>query len=59
MCRLKSIDEFIADTIEFKTRVQRVLTRKKQHAHQNSIVALKNTDHFERYLSGILLEMEI
>jgi hypothetical protein len=59
MCRLKNIDEFIADTTQFKTRVQRVLTRKKQHAHKNSIVAFKNTDHFERYVSGIIHEMEI
>jgi hypothetical protein len=44
---------------QIRTQVQRVLTRKKQHAHQNSIVALKNAAQNERYLSGILLEMEI
>ncbi len=59
MCRSKGIDEFIIGATQFKTRVQRVLTRKKQHSHQNSIVVLKNTDHFERYVSGIIHEMEI
>ncbi len=59
MCRFKGIDEFIADTIQLKTRVHSMLTRKKQHAHKNSIVVFKTTDHFERYVSGIIHKMEI
>ncbi len=58
ICRLKSIDEFIADTTQLKTRVQSMLRRKKQHAHKYSIVVFKTTEHFARYLRGIIHEMK-
>ncbi len=35
-----------------------MLIRKKQHAHKNSIVVLKTTEHFARYLRGIIQETE-
>jgi hypothetical protein len=59
MCRPKNIDEFIISATQLKTRVQSMLTRKKQHTHKNSIVVFKTTEHFERYVSGIIHKMEI
>jgi hypothetical protein len=48
---------FFAGTADFGIRFQQVLTSKKQHAQKNTMVVLKSSGHFERYLSDILFWM--
>jgi hypothetical protein len=48
-----SCKEIVSESVSRRSLLQRVLTSKQQHAQKKSIVELKISAHFERYVSGI------